>query len=733
MISCPCPSFFRRACWLIAVAALILVPGAFALTPPLSSSGDATADELASIFRPFETNGMTLSPDGRYLAYTERKGEDLYLVLRDIEANSIKRVLVGMADVAANSGAREKTPANLTFLRWAAGNRLVFNLNAENVWSIAADGTDPKRLGDIRTFAPGLPPYTETHVGMGIAIIPPNSLTAAAAMDQPINVTAMSRGDAYVYIEASEKSLGEAPQGPNGRKVDMFDGTPRGVFRVEAATGKQEHWAYAPQSRFVLCDQEGYPRIILANRDIHNPQSHRLNYFYAARGTTDWHEIDQLVAGKSTGGFHVDPRTQFEEHSVPLGFGYDPNVLYVASNFGRDTFGIYGLDTKTWQRTGAAIETNVSDLINSTETRPEPNPLVFDVWQKKLVGVRYVGAEPATLWLDPELEKVQQALNAVDDQRRWEIVEWNEARDRFLVLATSSIDPGTYYVFHPDERTLDEVMSRAPWLTKAGQNPGRSFGFQTKAGVNLSGYLTAPWRSLLKRPPLVVLCHDGPWSRDFPGYNREAQALAQMGFMVLQVNYRGSVGFGRKHLEALKEGSDTVAIEDIQAAIDAVAPKSVDRRLIAIMGHGYGGYLALRAMQLHPTQFRCAIAWDAPTDLPAWVNPPSRGPSFLGEMRQAFFGQDDAKLAAISPLTHPDQIQNPVMIIEADTDRLSHGVELASALKRAQRDVTYVSLSQDEAADLPQARAALFRRIHEFLNVNIYDYAVKIGEVREKE
>jgi dipeptidyl aminopeptidase/acylaminoacyl peptidase len=715
-----------------AVSLALITHPSFATTPPLFHTDES--DELTLIFRPFGTNGMTLSPDGRYLAYTERKGDDLYLVLRDIEANSIKRLLAGTADVAANSGAREKTPANLTFLRWAAGNRLVFNLNEENVWSIAADGSDPKRLEDIRTFAPNLPPARGVPAGSGIAIIPPDPLAAAAAMDQPIGVATMSRGDAYVYIEAAAKHLGQAPVAFGGRvsQISMFNGTPHIVFRVDIATGKQSEWAFAPQSQFVLCDQEGYPRVILRSQDILNPSVLRSNYLYTAPRTSAWKEIDQLINEKTPSGFHVDPRTQLEEHAMPLGFGYDPNILYFASNAGRDTFGIYGLDTNTWQRTGAAIETNVSDLINPTQIQPDPNTLVFDVWQKKLVGVRYVGPEPATLWLDSELENVQQTLNAIDGQRRWEIVEWSKPRDRFLVLATSSIDPGTYYVFHPEERTLDEVMSRAPWLTKAGQNPGRSFGFQTKAGVNLSGYLTAPWHSLLKRPPLVVLCHDGPWDRDYPGYNREVQALASMGFMVLQVNYRGSAGFGRKHFEAIRDGYDTVAVDDILAAVEAVTPKNVDRRLVAIMGHGYGGYLALRAMQLHPKEFRCGIALDAPVDLPTWIDNVSLRPSFTSERRRAFFGRDIAKLSEISPLAHPDQIQAPVMIIESDTDRIDRGRDLAGALTRLQREVTYLSLSEDEAAERPKARAALYRKIHDFLNVNIYQYAVKIGEVMEK-
>jgi pimeloyl-ACP methyl ester carboxylesterase len=773
---------FRRLMW--GLGLVLITHLSIATTPPLSHTDES--DELALIFRPFETNGMTLSPDGRYLAYTERKGDDLYLDIRDLEANTIVRQLVGIAETIEGSGAREKKPAELTFMRWAAEDWLVFSINGENIWSIRGDGTNAKRLGDSRNYAAGLPPNTTVSVASqgfgveggeesGFAIVPPSALEAAHDVHQPVNIAAMTRDDRYVYVEAQMHERGLVRDLVTNTAEPDSGGTPRVVERVEIKTGTRKEWAEAPESRFILCDQDGYPRIAAEKKLIRNSASVAMRFVYAAQNRNDWSLLDGLVKPETRLKFELQPESQLGERSVPLGFDYDSTILYFASNVGRDTYGIYTLNTRSWQRAEVAIESNVSDLIDPTASMPDRDALVFDVWKKKLVGVRYLGVERATLWLDPELQRTQKTVNAIDPRRRWEILEWDRLRRAYLVISTSQTDPGTYYVFYPEERRADEIMSRAPWLTTATRNPGISFGFQTKAGVNLSGYLTTPLRPILKRPPLVVLCHDGPWQRDLPGYNREAQALAAMGFIVLQVNYRGSAGFGRKHLDALREGYDSVAIDDILAAIDAITPKNVDRRLVAIMGHGYGGYLALRAMQLHPNRFRCAVTFDAPTDLPPWLNPPPdaspidelrhafdddpssnpipfapktddpsldpgaqiRGPapingSIVGKMRRAFFGTDVARLEAISPLAHPDQIQSPVMIIESDTSRISHGAELASALKHAQREVTYVSLSKDQAADLPQARAALFRQIHEFLNVNIYNYAVKIGEVVEK-
>jgi pimeloyl-ACP methyl ester carboxylesterase len=396
--------------------------------------------------------------------------------------------------------------------------------------------------------------------------------------------------------------------------------------------------------------------------------------------------------------------------------------------------GIFALDTASWQRKDIAIETPIADLIDPRAERVlAGEALVFDQWKQKLVGVRYVGVEIGTLWFDPELTQMQRTLAGVDQSKRWEIIEWDEKRTRFLVRATSNMEPGIYYVFHAATNQLDEIMSRAPWLTAEYRNPGTSFGFRTKAGVAISGYLTTPRNPILKRPPLVVLCHDGPWSRDYPGYDREAQALATMGFVVLQVNYRGSTGFGRKHLDALRGGYDTVALEDVMTALDVIAPKGTDKRLVAIMGSGYGGYLALRAMQLYPDRFRCAVAVNAPTNLAAWVNPPSEGISFLGEMRRAFFGNDVEKLRAISPVTNPELIKSPVMIVESEGFAHRGGRGLVADLKKRELPAEFVALTADESADLPKARGALFERIRGFINENIYHYAVKMGEAKKVE
>lgn len=689
------------------------------------------------IFRPLESNGITMSPDGRYLAYTERRGDELDLVIRDVSANTVKRAFLAQAEAVGN-GVHGRTPARLTFMRWAAGDRLVFNLNRENVWCVTMDG-EAHRLADARTFAPPPPDPQYKVVGTdsgggsdggppAVIVIAPNALMAAAAMDQPLEVSAMSRGDRFVFVEALMKSRGvsieERDIGGSAYYAQsrIAGATPRVVLRFDVVTGKDTEWAEAPESSSLICDQSGYPRVILQRENLLQSNGLRQAFLYAPAKSSDWLPLDTRL-GETPLNFRTSPTDILAERSVPLGFDYDGTTLYYASNVGHDTYGVYALDTRTWQRTNLAVESKTADLFDPLGEEPASDRLVFDPWRKKLVGVRYVAALRTTLWFDPELRVVQHTLDTLDATKQWQILEWNEARTTFLVAAGGLSDPGVYCLYYPAEKQVVEVMSRAPWMTDEGRNAAAAVSIRRKDGSALSGYVTFPRHARIKRPPVVVLCHDGPWGRDTADYDPEAQALASMGFIVLQVNYRGSAGFGRRYLEALRD-DDQPAIDDICAAVDSITAKQGDRRLVAIMGHGYGGYLALRALQRHPQMFRCAIALDAPVDLPTWVNARDR---FTNEQRTAYFGSDTAKLSAISPLAHADQVQVPVLLLESDTNGAAREGDLAAKLHRLNRDATYVRLSRDESQDLPEARAALFHRINDFLNVNIYHYAVQLG------
>jgi dipeptidyl aminopeptidase/acylaminoacyl peptidase len=204
---------------------------------------------------------------------------------------------------------------------------------------------------------------------------------------------------------------------------------------------------------------------------------------------------------------------------------------------------------------------------------------------------------------------------------------------------------------------------RAPWLTEAKRNVTREFDFVTDNGQRLAGYLTLPQKPRLSPPPVLVYFHDGPWFSDPPLFNRGAQALAALGFAVVQLNHRGSSGLGRGHLNGIDGSLDRAVLKDIQTMLArATGHLPINTRMVATLGNGVGGYLAVRMAQLAPETFRCAVAINAPGDLDAWRTN-SEMPTLLADLRQHVFGTDRESLRAQSAVAEGPTTMAPVLVV----------------------------------------------------------------------
>jgi pimeloyl-ACP methyl ester carboxylesterase len=251
-----------------------------------------------------------------------------------------------------------------------------------------------------------------------------------------------------------------------------------------------------------------------------------------------------------------------------------------------------------------------------------------------------------------------------------------------------------------------------------------------------------------------VICPDLPGPALPPdAFSPEAQAFAAQGYMVATINYRGVDGLGRRHRDAIRSAPDRVAVEDIRAAVGWLAGKyAFNPQRVALLGVGFGGYVALRALELHPTEFRAVISVDAPLEFQPWLTstglPPLSAPVTSSgsrielvmpdlplpepiARRREFFGEDLLKRA---PAIAAGALTKPVFFLQdpARTD-LGQGAarELREQLHRRDIDAEYLELRGGLAATDPAARAELFGRLGEFLDATMYDFGVKIGELKE--
>ncbi len=756
------------------------------LALPVFLAGAAPATDIAALFRPFQTEHAALSPDGRHLAYSERQDETLFLAIVDLETNRARKIALARDMVSPLSGDRERTPAQLTYLRWATASRLIFNLEDLVIWGVDADGGNARALVRARdlserdtaprsvlarrpagpasgrsTFLGGDDNASQLAAVQRALLGEPTDpllsdldaeederdLPGSLAADQVAtdDVFASRRGRSGLYsrhptiVETPTADPGFIVVEARGRIGPLDDSDDRSsgdlatdTYKVDIHTGKFLKVDTFVSASRVLSDPKGLPRLLLAHA------SGQRDFLHASTRLELTRPLDRILDVKEGASFRFSPENYLGQRSIPLAFGHDPDVLYYASNAGRDSYGIYSVNLATRERTDWAVEHASLDLAEF-EHPFSARSLTFDRHTGSLLGLRLTGVKEHTRWFDPELARIQATLEASLPEKSVEILEWSADRSRFLVSVSSQSDPGGFYLFERAQNRLVERVRRAPWIDERATHPATTFAFTSTEGVRLNGYLTLPRDPRRMPVPLLVYAHDGPWNRDLPGFNRGAQALASMGFAVAQVNFRGSSGFGQAHLTALRAGFDTIALQDILETIDHLTARyEIDPRLVAMLGNGYGGYLALRALQLHPDRFRSGVSMNAPTDLSAWMNQPGHADvSFRRDIRRAFVGTDPRQLANLSPLTHARTTSRPALVVHGAQNEVvppSHALSLRRALEHSAHPPEYLELASEGHGNwLPGSYVRLFQTLEAFFNASIYRYDVQIGDVSEEE
>jgi dipeptidyl aminopeptidase/acylaminoacyl peptidase len=245
-------------------------------------------------------------------------------------------------------------------------------------------------------------------------------------------------------------------------------------------------------------------------------------------------------------------------------------------------------------------------------------------------------------------------------------------------------------------------------------------------GLSLNGYLTLPPGRAFKDLPLVLLVHGGPWARDHWGFDAEAQWLANRGYAVLQVNYRGSTGYGKKFKNAAMKQFAAKMHDDLLDGVDWVVKQGwVDPAKVAILGGSYGGYATLVGMTFTPDVFACGVDIVGPSNLVTLVEsfPPYWGP-FLASTWYPFVGNpkipaERADMEARSPMFKVGAIKRPLLIGQGANDprvTQKESEQIVAAMEAKGLPVTYVVYSDEgHGFARPENRIDFFARSEAFL------------------
>ncbi|MFL5295957.1 MAG: alpha/beta hydrolase family protein [Phenylobacterium sp.] len=317
----------------------------------------------------------------------------------------------------------------------------------------------------------------------------------------------------------------------------------------------------------------------------------------------------------------------------------------------------------------------------------------------RMIG-RYalVGDEDRYTFFDPADARAWQAIVDAFPGRRVSLESWSADRKKIVVLVDSKTEGPAFALVDMVERNADWLGSAYADLKPADISPREPIRFKAADGLPLSGYLTLPQGRPAKGLPLVVFAHGGPASRDKPGFDWWAQAMASRGYAVLQVNFRGSAGLGEKLLEAGYGEWGRKMQTDLSDGVRYLAAQGViDPKRVCIVGASYGGYAALAGATMDHGVYRCAAAVAGVADLRRLVGySRSLGDANGERYWNRFMGydsKDSGVLARNSPIQHAAEADAPILLVHGKDDTvvpLEQSRIMAEALQRAGKPVDLI-------------------------------------------
>jgi dipeptidyl aminopeptidase/acylaminoacyl peptidase len=448
----------------------------------------------------------------------------------------------------------------------------------------------------------------------------------------------------------------------NQRNAQIFD-----VYKIDVATGVSVMVAENPGNiTGWVTDHKGAVRVAT---------------------TTDGVNSSLLYRATEKDAFKTVITTDFRTTVAPMFFTFDNQNLYALSNRDRDKTALVILDPATGKEAKPLFEHPEVDLggANYSRKRKVLTEVGFETWKSQR---HYFDAATKALY-----EKLEKQLPGFDVS----IQNSNLAEDKFIVAAYSDRTPGARYVYDAKTDKLAKLGEINTAIKADDMAVMKPVTYTSRDGLKINGYLTLPKGKEAKNLSVIVNPHGGPWARDSWGFNPEVQFLANRGFAVFQMNFRGSTGYGRAFWEkSFKQWGKTMQ-DDITDGVQWLIKEGIaDPKRVGLYGGSYGGYATLAGVTYTPDLYAAAVDYVGVANLFTFMKtiPPYWAP-FLKMMHEMVGDPEKDKdlLTASSPVFHVDQIKTPLFVAQGANDprvNKNESDQMVEALKKRGVAVEYM-------------------------------------------
>lgn len=455
--------------------------------------------------------------------------------------------------------------------------------------------------------------------------------------------------------------------GLNKRNPQVFD-----AYRLNIVTGEMEMIAENPGNIVGwMTDHEGKLRVASA---------------MAADGIS----TQLLYRDSETLPFKVILTSSFKDQLSPQFFTFDNKNLYVSTNLGRDKAVIAEFDPATGQEINVLYENPDYDVEGLSYSRK----------RKVLTAASYESYKRERHFFDDQTRTVFDRLALDLGNYEIAITSYNKDENKFIVRTYSDRSLGAYYLYDLTTDKLEKIAEVSPWLNEEHMAQVFPVQYTSRDGLTIHGYLTLPkgfTPETANSLPVIINPHGGPWARDSWGFNPEIQFLANRGYAIFQMNFRGSTGYGKDFwMRSFKQWGLAMQ-DDITDGVNWLIGKGIaDPTRIAIYGASYGGYATLQGIVKDPQLYAAAVDYVGVSNLFTFMNtiPPYWKP-FLEMMYEMVGnpGQDSLLLAQNSPALNADKIVTPLFIAQGANDPRVNKAEsdqMVEALKARNIEVEYM-------------------------------------------